>query len=318
MASESVTRSLLQYRTESAESQTLYLENLLKDSLFLNFARRLGLSSLNPERGTHALVDLIIAARTDKSATLRFGPWNPKLSSLSSDPLYSRTLPFIWLHWGYEDLVATRSMTLVSQVYGIANPGHKITDGEWAERQLSQGTFEGTMVLLSREEKMQEPSHIILVFIRVAFGHEQGVHPLKKHVVFEAHFETNTDSGPILGDESRFPESGPPAAARPLDSSAPVSTASPLIRQNATSRFGYDASGAWKVLPTEARPFESSVPYKASTASPLVRAAYPIVRQNATSRFADDAAAEDQVLTVEGKQVSKRKVHHVLLSDLCC
>ena len=121
-----------------------------------------------------------------------------------------------------------------------------------------------------------------------------------------------------MGDESRFPESGPPAAARPLDSSAPVSTASPLIRQNATSRFGYDASGAWKVLPTEARPFESSVPYKASTASPLVRAAYPIVRQNATSRFADDAAAEDQVLTVEGKQVSKRKVHHVFWSDLCC
>lgn len=170
---------------------------------------------------------------------------------------------------------------------------------------------------------MQVPSHLILVFIRIAFGREQGVHPPKKHVVLEAHFETNTDSGPILGDESRFSESGPPGpavAARPLDSSAPVSTASPLIRQNATSRFGYDANGG-QVLPTEAcpfpGPFESSVAYKSWTTSPLVQAAYPMVRQNGTSRFADDATAEAQVLTVEGQKTSKRKVYHVYFSLSC-
>ena len=79
---------------------------------------------------------LILAARTDSSGLLRY------VSSKVTNPSYSRALPFIWLHLKDEEHLASRLRRLVWTLYEIANPGQKITDGEYALKEFDGHGFQ--------------------------------------------------------------------------------------------------------------------------------------------------------------------------------
>ena len=140
---------------------------------------------------------LILAARTDSSGLLRC------VSSTATKPLYSRALPFIWLHLKDEDHLASRLRRLVRTLYEIANPGQKITDGEYALKDFNEDGFKAQIVYVLEPLPRSKAQNSIWLMVHVRMR----TNPDRVDEI-EVYFETHDDSGPILGGETRFAETG--------------------------------------------------------------------------------------------------------------
>ena len=110
-----VRQVVLLNRRESPQERNFFLDNLSRNSKFQNLLGR-RLYPSNQELGARELMGLILAARTDSSGSLRY------VSSTATNPLYSRAL------------------------HEIANPGQKITDGEYALKDFNEDGFKAQIV----------------------------------------------------------------------------------------------------------------------------------------------------------------------------
>ena len=190
-----VRQVVLLNRRESPQEQKHFLDNLSRTSKFQNLLGRLYPS--NQELGARELMGLILAARTDSSGLLRC------VSSTATKPLYSRALPFIWLHLKDEDHLASRLRRLVRTLYEIANPGQKITDGEYALKDFNEDGFKAQIVYVLEPLPRSKAQNSIWLMVHV----QMRTNPDRVDEI-EVYFETHDDSGPILGGETRFAETG--------------------------------------------------------------------------------------------------------------
>jgi hypothetical protein len=190
-----VRQVLLLNRLESPQEQEHFLDNLSRNSIFRNLLGRLYPS--NQESGARELMGLILAARTDSSGLLRY------VSSKVTNPSYSRALPFIWLHLKDEEHLASRLRRLVQTLYEIANPGQKITDGEYALKEFDGHGFKAQIVyvLEALPRSKTQASLWLMAHVRMSTN-------IDRVDEIEVYFETHDDSGPILGGETRFTETG--------------------------------------------------------------------------------------------------------------
>ena len=194
-AGKRVRQVLLLNRLESPQEQEHFLDNLSRNSKFRNLLGRLYPS--NQESGARELMGLILAARTDSSGLLRY------VSSKVTNPSYSRALPFIWLHLKDEEHLASRLRRLVWTLYEIANPGQKITDGEYALKEFDGHGFQAQIVyvLEALPRSKTQTSLWLMAHVRMSTN-------IDRVDEIEVYFETHDDSGPILGGETRFAETG--------------------------------------------------------------------------------------------------------------
>jgi len=190
-----VRQVVLLNRRESPQERKHFLDNLSRNSKFQNLLGRLYPS--NQELGARELMGLILAARTDSSGLLRC------VSSTATKPLYSRALPFIWLHLKDEDHLASRLRRLVRTLYEIANPGQKITDGEYALKDFNEDGFKAQIVYVLEPLPRSKAQNSIWLMVHV----QMRTNPDRVDEI-EVYFETHDDSGPILGGETRFAETG--------------------------------------------------------------------------------------------------------------
>ena len=189
-----VRQVLLLNRLESHQEQEHFLDSVSRNSKFRNLLRRLYPS--NQKLGARKLMGLILAARTDSSGSLRY-------FSKVSNPLYSRALPFIWLHLKDEEHLASRLRRLVWTLYEIANPGQKIRDGEYALKELNEDGFKAQMVFVLEALPRSKTQNSLWVMAHVRMSTN-----IDRVDEIEVYFETHDDSGPILGGETRFAETG--------------------------------------------------------------------------------------------------------------
>jgi len=190
-----VRQVVLLNRRESPQERKHFLDNLSRNSKFQNLLGRLYPS--NQELGARELMGLILAARTDSSGLLRC------VSSTATKPLYSRALPFIWLHLKDEEHLASRLRRLVRTLYEIANPGQKITDGEYALKDFNEDGFKAQIVYVLEPLPRSKAQNSIWLMVHV----QMRTNPDRVDEI-EVYFETHDDSGPILGGETRFAETG--------------------------------------------------------------------------------------------------------------
>ena len=190
-----VRQVVLLNRRESPQERKHFLDSLAGNSKFQNLLGRLYPS--NQELGARELMGLILAARTDSSGLLRY------VSSTATKPLYSRALPFIWLHLKDEDHLASRLRRLVRTLYEIANPGQKITDGEYALKDFNEDGFKAQIVYVLEPLPRSKAQNSIWLMVHV----QMRTNPDRVDEI-EVYFETHDDSGPILGGETRFAETG--------------------------------------------------------------------------------------------------------------
>ena len=190
-----VRQVVLLNRRESPQERKHFLDSLSGNSKFQNLLGRLYPS--NQELGARELMGLILAARTDSSGLLRC------VSSTATKPLYSRALPFIWLHLKDEDHLASRLRRLVRTLYEIANPGQKITDGEYALKDFNEDGFKAQIVYVLEPLPRSKAQNSIWLMVHV----QMRTNPDRVDEI-EVYFETHDDSGPILGGETRFAETG--------------------------------------------------------------------------------------------------------------
>jgi hypothetical protein len=190
-----VRQVVLLNRLESPEEQKHFLDSLSRSSKFQNLLGRLYPS--NQELGARELMGLILAARTDSFGLLRY------VSSTATNPLYSRALPFIWLRLKDEEHLASRLRRLVQTLYEIANPGQKITDGEYALKEFNEDGFKAQIVYVLEPLPRLKAQNSIWLMVHVRMR----TNPDRVYEI-EVYFETHDDSGPILGNETRFAETG--------------------------------------------------------------------------------------------------------------
>ena len=190
-----VRQVLLLNRLESQQEQELFLDSLSRNSKYRNLLERLYPS--NQELGARELMGLILAARTDSSGLLRY------VSSKVTNALCSRALPFIWLHLKDEEHLASRLRRFVWTLYEIANPGLKITDGEYALKEFDQYGFKAQIVYVLEALPRSKTQNSLLLMAHVRMS----TNPDRIDEI-EVYFETHDDSGPILGGETRFIETG--------------------------------------------------------------------------------------------------------------
>ena len=190
-----VRQVVLLNRRESPQERNFFLDNLSRNSKFQNLLRRLYPS--NQELGARELMGLILAARTDSFGLLRY------VSSTAKNPLYSRALPFIWLRLKDEEHLASRLRRLVQTLYEIANPGQKITDGEYALKEFNEDGFKAQIVYVLEPLPRLNAQNSIWLMVHV----QMRTNPNRVDEI-GAYFETHDDSGPILGGETRFAETG--------------------------------------------------------------------------------------------------------------
>ena len=190
-----VRQVVLLNRRESPQERKHFLDSLSGNSEFQTLLGRLYPS--NQELGARELMGLILAARTDSSGLLRC------VSSTATKPLYSRALPFIWLHLKDEDHLASRLRRLVRTLYEIANPGQKITDGEYALKDFNEDGFKAQIVYVLEPLPRSKAQNSIWLMVHV----QMRTNPDRVDEI-EVYFETHDDSGPILGGETRFAETG--------------------------------------------------------------------------------------------------------------
>ena len=154
-----VRQVVLLNRRESPQERKHFLDNLSRNSKFQNLLGRLYPS--NQELGARELMGLILAARTDSFGLLRY------VSSTAKNPLYSRALPFIWLRLKDEEHLASRLRRLVQTLYEIANPGQKITDGEYALKEFNEDGFKAQIVYVLEPLQRLKAQNSIWLMVHV-------------------------------------------------------------------------------------------------------------------------------------------------------
>jgi len=242
---------------ESAEEAIQFFVTLSHNSKFITFFRRLFPWFPSPEQHHCILWQLIMAARNDSSGLLQF----PSRITWKSAKHKARPNPWTRLLLRKED-EPLKSMiaSFITEIYEFARPGQKINETKWLWFNSKGGKFEGMMVSLPAY-RPNDLSHEVHMYVNMRIAPDQeGTRLLTRDVDLEVGFETFKHFGPVSGDESRFTEDV--SDMRPwsefrtqchskgsfysdLEQSAPITTATPLVRLNAMSwgRFEDDTIG---------------------------------------------------------------------------
>ena len=241
-------RQLVPGLGESAEEAMQFFATLSKKSKFRTFFRSLFPWFPSPEQHHCILWQLIMAARNDSSGLLQF----PSRITWKSAKYKARPNPWTRLLLRKEEEPLKSMITsFIREIYEFARPGQKINETEWVWFDSKGGKFEGMMFSLP-EYRPNDLSHQVHIHVQMRIAPDQeGTRLLTRDVDLEVNFETNTDFGPVSGDEIRFNEDlsecmrpwsefrkhshsiGSPYSG--LEQSAPNTTATPLVRLNAMS-----------------------------------------------------------------------------------